>query len=434
MFGKDQLLKPFDINDNSRISFVSVICSLNLIFTLFGYQLVLAALTPIIPIEVMENSNITWYVRAYIFALVPLAALFGRAQNGRLDLPMKMFIFFCILYLIRLFLDTAVIPVSSHDYITAWRLFDSTPSYIFLQAWMLTIVSILCPLISIYLSWEKINFERSLEFLIISLSFSCAMSLYSLVQEGGVLIGVDATDRIEANSRLGSIVFGHMGTSLALLSVFKYFSSSRFSIWKAISILSTLIGLLVALRSGSRGPVVAFIFVMVFWIASILKSMPLFITISSILSVIIFLARDKLVEWVAVISPILAQRMELTTKYGEGRDFHLDFYIETFGKGVGTQIDFLGYSHNVFIDGIMMFGIFFWIIPAILLPALFRSYKMLSEKSNVGWVALLYLQAFLGVQFSGMIGGNGALQGSLFLIFLFFMKFRSEANRKLMQS
>ncbi len=412
-------------------TFVRIICTLNLVFILLGYPLMTGSMALFMPEALLDSSAITWPLRGLFLAVSILAFLFGNSRNAKLDSSMWLFIIFSILYLLRAFVDLSLRDPGSFSPQFAWKFSEYDPNFYF-KAWSFIIPLTLFPLISLYRSWEQIDYERALDCILVLGTFACFSSLKSVVNLGGDIIGDSADARVSLQV-LNTISLGHMGVSVALLAIFRFIHSPRFSLWRIVCLFIIPLALIVMFRAGSRGPLVAFVVVLFAYLSTLFGRnffiAGIFILILGVLA-LIFMG-EVIISIIAKISPVLALRMESTLLYGEGsgREYlYISYLKEALNHPIfGFQLDWLGYSHNAFIDGFMMFGLILgWVVPVLLLSAFFRSLRLLSGKFPISWISLIYMQAFLAAQLSGTVGGNSMLQGSLFLVFLIFMKFKTE--------
>ena len=414
----------------NRLTFVSFMCTINFVFTLLGYVLCTGIMSAFIPPTLMESTQITIPIRVFLLSISLIALIVGRTKNAKFDTITIIYLIFWILYIIRIFVDLHLRSPSSFNPFFAYQL--GIPGFT-LRSWSYVLAINLFPLFSIYRSWEQIDFERAIDFILIFGTLAIISSMRTISSEGYSLYGEDATQRVEATALLGTIELGHMCASIFLLSIFRFFYSPITSIWKPISAVITIMSFVILLRSGSRGPFISILFVFVFWVASIGRNLFLIGTLSVILLGLVYALREKILDLVGLVSPVLADRLAITVKYGEGsgREYgYIAFLKESLNNWLtGFQCDMLGYAHNVFIDGFMMFGwIVGWIVPVVLLYALLRSYKLLTIRSKISWVALLYMQSFMHLQFSSCLGYNSVIHMTLFLIFLLYMKYDNKSH------
>ncbi len=402
-----------------RITFTSFICTLNFVFTILGYPIIVGLMSMFISISFeAENSRlITIPIRIIFLCFTILAFFLGKTRNGKLDLPFILFIIFTFLYLIRAFSDLCFFKPSEFTY-----------KIDLFQNWMYIVPITLFPLISIYKSWEEIDYTRALDIILIFGTLACISSLINVSSSGQALYGSDAVNRIASSQILNTILLGHIGTSLALCAMFRFINSSKFSIWKILCTLFFFIGIFVMIRSGSRGPLVAFMLIFTIYLSILSRNFMLIIGSLVITNTLVFLLREQIINIIEKISPVLAIRFRNTIEYGEGsgREYmFVDYFKESLEHPIfGFQLDLLGYSHNVFIDAFMMFGfIAGWIVPIILFIGVFRAIYLLIKKIPVAWIAILYLQFFIAANLSGCLGGNSGLQACLVLIFLIFAKY-----------
>ncbi len=413
---------------SGKISFARVICTLNFVIAITGYPLFMSLLSGVIPQHLTDSSTFTWPLRI-LFTIISILAFFlGNTNNAKFDFALILFIIFWALYLTRATSDLVLTPASSFDTNFAWKLAEYNPN-VYLQSWGYILGFTLLPLLSVYRSWENIDYEQALNFILFVGTIAILLSIYTTSLTGQVMLGADATERIGGNEMVNTISFGNLGTSIAFLAAFKFLHTKYFSLWKIVAIFSFTLGSYVMLRAGSRGPLVAYIFVFLFWFSSYGRNI-IFISILSLIGFfVLYFFSNQLLELISNVSPVLAARMEQTLLYGEGsgREFIFLSYIkESLNHSLtGFQLDILGYSHNAIIDSFMMFGwVVGWIVPIILLIGLYRTYEILKYRLPISWVAIFFIQYFIAIQMSGTFGANSFVQTPLLFIFLFWMKYR----------
>jgi O-antigen ligase len=108
------------------------------------------------------------------------------------------------------------------------------------------------------ISFNKLNILLCVAFLITAL-FSLENNIHSFST------GLIGLSRVKASGSLDSIGFGHLGLSLSILSIC-LLRSQRNNICKVLFFLVSIFGLFILFYGGSRGPVVAFITLLLIYI------------------------------------------------------------------------------------------------------------------------------------------------------------------------
>lgn len=416
---KSQLLTT-DFEQNKRWTFKSFVFTVNLILILFGYPIYISILSAIIPIDSVENSWIFTVPIKIVCLMISVWTIFlGSTKNKKWSVFLWAFAFFYILYSFRFFIDIFFYRPSSN---IAFKFINMSINKFIQQAFGYYVWTFTC-IISIYRTWKQIDYKKTLNLILIFGNIAILVAIYGMSKNYIAFVGIDAEERYNATSMLNTISLGHFAVSIVILSIYKFFKTPSV-FFKIINISFSVLALLLALRSGSRGPIVAFIFVVIFWIASYYKNIVLSFGIFSLLSLIIFATRWTLLGFIQKISPVLYYRLEATLEWGESSDrvYLLKMFFDEIIKNpiLGVQCDVFGYAHNIIVDSFMMFGVIGgWILPVIFITCIYTSYKILMNKNLFHWICLLFLQYFIAGMFSGCWGGNAPLQCLLILILLY---------------
>lgn len=219
--------------------------------------------------------------------------------------------------------------------------------------------------------------------------------------------------RLSLNA-LNPISAGHVGGTLVLLSTWGLLSPGRPHWGQArwyLYLGGLAIGLYLLVTAASRGPIVALLATLLFYLVA-----------SNIRRALRY---APIVLGVLAVSYLLASQLE---SYGE---YRLLSRIINIGSGddmaiIGRQESFYGafqqflgspligdaleekttnfYPHNILLEALMATGLVGGLpFLALIYRALGRAHQLVSRNAPTGWIALLFFQYFIGAQFSGAI-------------------------------
>lgn len=264
--------------------------------------------------------------------------------------------------------------------------------------------------------------EKSLRFFWVSLTVALILSYFLSIES----FDLDTTNgRYDANTTINSIMYGQAGCALALISILGALESKKRFV-KILFIITILVGLVSIGKAGSRSPVIVLGIVSIFYFIArggIYKSV---LIIASILSVIIIFI-NQIIAFLESIGSTLVVRLTsmIMDKETSGRDaiytnawnlikespFFGSFYLIRSGPGIG------GYPHNFLLEVFMATGLFGGIpFMILLIISIYRSYKIIKNRHQASWIAVLYLQIIAYGMFS-----TGLYTSQDFWVLLFFV-------------
>ena len=274
---------------------------------------------------------------------------------------------------------------------------------------------------------DSFSSDTSYLYFISTLSIGLILAFFLAVPSPAPLIG-----RFDANSTVNTIIYGKTGCALAIIAIYGY-RNYNFRFSKLIFLFLTLLGILSIMRSGSRSPVVILLAVTAFYFItnfSFIKG----IFIIGISSITLWLSLGILVELSELIGSDIVTRLIASIEDGDSRYKNVisiikdspilgSFYLIPSGIGKGA------YPHNHFLEVFMTTGLLGG-LPYVLMViiSLRKSFILLSQKRSSGWIALLFLQAFLYGMFSGNLYSAEDFWGLCFLVLSVDMKGKNNYN------
>lgn len=242
-------------------------------------------------------------------------------------------------------------------------------------------------------------------------SFSILMNIQKIFSGDIIYQG-----RFKANEYLDMILFGHMGVSLILLSI--YFMWIDANVYhKYLYVLSILLGIIVMMMANSRGPIVTCFFILLLLIY--LKRMYL-ILLGIVVAFAIFYFNISEIDYFfrENLNSNFVSRIASIIQFGDlaiydddtasdrniaihGLKMFLDSPILGESFLINTGIDRGSYAHNLFVSAFMSVGIFGGLLFVYInIYTLYCSIYILKKDANKSFLSLLFLQYFMLLMFS----------------------------------
>ena len=268
-----------------------------------------------------------------------------------------------------------------------------------------------------FLFLPKLKLDRS--------SFTWPFFIFSLMVLASLFVSFNniisgdivltSEDRVQADERLGSIQYGHLGLSATIMGIIMYMKRQESKLFLIISPLLLAVGIFSIIMSGTRSAMVGLIVIFVLMVITRLK-------INTIIIVAVVLA--ILSNFTAAISDFTenlgassaARMLRFFTEGGDQSSGRLDIWKKAIDEisdspflGVSCFIDYnkykYDYLHNSFIEVAYSLGIIgliaFFVIN---LFALVTCYKIFKAR-NIDYMcfSMLYLQYLIYTLFSESI-------------------------------
>lgn len=400
------------MKDKNKLNYF--LTNLNVVNIIIGYTFSVSLIIPLLGNNEGVSRLVTVPYRGVSLLIALLVVFFNIKSNIKKPLALKLFFFFWLWVLVRIYYDIEVrtdyFVLSEHK----------------VKIWLIAIAGCLLPMISLYKSIKFIDFNYCFKLLyigcIIILIPSIFFSLSSSIE------GARAT----GNLALDPISFAAIGVTTSLLCIYKIVVNENKSFLKVfVNTIFAILGLYIALRSGSRGPVLGFVIVILFWFSYKRKKGIIFF------SIFIFAAyalRFFFITILGYFSPLIAFRIRLAIS---GDDLSMsarqDSYIWFLDKIaesplLGSQFarlgygDYPGYAHSIFLDLLLGFGVIgLLVFMFVILKAIKSLTKHIILKDNY-WVGLIMLQYFLLAVSSGAFYTNPILNCLIVLTLLVSVK------------
>jgi O-antigen ligase len=380
---------------------MTTVQSMLVVLAIIGFPCV-AAIASVLE---LQSTPISILMRATTLTIALLIiARVSTSNNVRgQSLNLVLLLAFWCAYLARVFIDTVVLQT-----------YLSRPD---IDYWLWSIGACLIPTIAAMHLRNESAYEASsslLFYLTLGVSIVIVVDGSSLYDKG--LDELVDIGRLSLTS-LNPIAAGHVGVTLLLLSIwgliFPGKPNPRQLRWY-LYLAGLALGLYLLVTAASRGPIVALLLTLLFYLVTTNARRTIKYT--------------PVVLGVLIISYLIASKLESLGEY------RLLSRIMIIGTGddmavVGRQESFYGafqqfrespligdsleekttsfYPHNILLEALMATGLVGSIpFMALIYRALASALHLVRTNSRTGWVALLFIQYFVGAQFSGSIYSN----------------------------
>lgn len=372
-----------------RNKFISFLANANIILSFAGYQFITSLFSDSMTIS---SQIVTIPFRALCLAITILLIFIPYKSDWHTTKAIRWFFVYWLFLIIRFVSDIQDLP----NYVEQSRIN---------QYWLYMICMTLLPMVSTIKSVKYINADVCLKWIYI---LSCLAGVITFFYNTSLQTATNV--RLEGNVAMGSISLGHLGLTIIILGLYYLLYKKPKITYRLVIILFIVLGFVLLLRAGSRGPILALAIVCGGWLLlrskNILKNLLPCIVIAGG----VFICADSIEEVVGEISPVLKTRFFERKNQLDDREPLYDQAIESFGNSpvIGGQFAIyrnftMTYPHNLFLESLMQTGILgFSIFMGILLVVLQRI-RLLLSRDNQGWIAILWLQQFSFLLVSGSV-------------------------------
>lgn len=384
--------------------------TLNVLLAIAGYQFFTTLLFPLMP-GIEASRIVTVPYRAFALGVTLITILLNIRSRIKLDRVVKLLLVFWAFLLLRFFYDIGI------------RYDIYVRSDIINRVLMSMIPLTLIPMYSVMKSYKNINFDKLLKWTYILFSITVFIAFFTneAFQE-------TTSDRLGANMALNTISTGHLGLSTLVLS-FIMFRRTKKGWRKSLIGLIGAFSLLIMLRAGSRGPLLAAIGILAVWLYSGTKYKIVNLVILSIVTAVGFLLSDYIMLFISNISPALYGRFMYKVEVGQFDDraplfkYAIDSFLDSplLGKnfGIYSSYGYLSYTHNIVLEAFMQVGIFGGIILIyILAKSILKASSLIIMKSPYMWLGIILFQEIMKNMVSGSFYYNSLLSILIVLLFM----------------
>jgi len=396
------------------IHFKKALSTINALNMLIGYPLVVSIFIPLTGNAVGSSQIVTYPYRALSLMLALLIIFINLPIRVKLNNAIRLFMVFWIFVIVRMYYDLAI---RSDVYI---------PEYYIYNNWLIVFGIIIIPLISILVSYRKIDFKLLLKYFFWTGIIILVISVFTITNESNL------NQRASLNIALDSISFGNTALLFSIVAVYLLSIERReATIWKkTLYLIIFLTGIYIALLSGSRGPIISFIVVILLWYSLSKKKLIWSGIIFSTLTLLIILLDNYLIEIIGVFSPLTAFRINQAISGGDlsvinRQDSYAWFISRIFEDPIfGSQYARLitgsqpGYAHNIILDILLGFGVVGLSVFTFIIYKGINFLKFGIIHKYPFWLGLIMLQFLLLSMTSGAYYSNPQLNAAILLSLL----------------
>ena len=373
-----------------------IFATVNFILAICGYQFVTTLFLPMSDDVEVATRMVTVPFRI-VSLFVTITTIILHLRNvQQLPISLKLFLVYWGVMICRIFYDLNINPDIA--------VIGSYKTFVYI--WTLVCLSYA---ISTLLSFNSINFSVAFKTCYIVLLVTLLMTMLG----NEMMFEEDVEGRLDGNVALNTISFGHTGVTLAILAMWSLFRSKGL-LSKIFHLVVFAIGFFIMLRAGSRGPFVAMLGVIIFYMLSKMRNKMIAIMSFIAISLFLYINYEFILDMIGQISPVMEQRLgnSIYSNDSSGRDNLMDYAFygvaenPLFGKSfaIPMRTGEMYYPHNYFVEALMSCGIIIGGMFILLnLYAILTSSKIIEYKLAYGWVALLFVQKFFHGMFSGAI-------------------------------
>lgn len=325
--------------------------------------------------------------------LVQIATGQHRGYVGKLTVPLAIFWTLYLLSMLRdVFLDPVRLSLPGQEYF--YYGFGTS----------------LLPMLAFFVLQSKHATLRSLKFTLVLMTVGCILGVGNNIDRLG-----QTAFRFDANPSLNTISFGHLGASVAGLSLMLVLQGQRSVFPRWILIVLGTSGLLTVALAGSRGPVIALAVMLgVTFLACVRRGRGLQVVLFvSVLALTI----PRILEEPTRLTNTLVTRL---SAIGEDNSSNVrtklwqdawDQFIDNPLGGGGLEVRHaLTYPHNVVLESLMatgfVGGLSFLVMIAM---GLIYARRLIVTESPFGWLGLLLIQRVVAGMFSGALYASSDL-------------------------
>jgi O-antigen ligase len=276
---------------------------------------------------------------------------------------------------------------------------------------------------SVVLSYSLIDWKMAFNWTYFLIAVTLGISLFS---NESLWITTVEVQRPDANVALNTISFGHLGATGTILSLYCFGKMKLGVLNKIVVIVVMALSIYCMLRAASRGPVIAFAIVSLFWMICRFRRLSLGLTIITCTMALIIVFLDPIISVLGEISPILEMRLrdnnDSTTRfpiYSAAINAFLDNPI------TGKQfVVFFGgttyaYPHNIVLEAFMALGLLGGVILVYILVSAFKvCYLTVHSSREDYWISLILIQQTAALFFSGTFYEDQVLSALLAYVFM----------------
>ncbi len=367
-----------------------LLSTLNLVLAVIGYQFATSLLIPVYGGDIEGATRmVTVPYRLLTIALATAVIIQNIAQYGasiKMNRTTWLLTGFWAMLLLRLFYD---LEVRSDFFLLPGESF---------RVWLYALLLCLYSGLSVAYSYREIDLRLAFRLTALALTVSLVLSLVN----NPLLLAAseDIARRMDGNAALTTIAFGQLGITAIIIGAFMMRSEQNILVRYVLSAFLLIIGMLISLRSGSRGPLLCLIAIIVFATIAHTKKLSNGILLSLFFACLVFLFYNGILALISRIAPVLVERLLYSTS-NEERAILLREAWEGFLSHpvLGDRFAIIHsdgkfiYSHNMLLDALMGTGLIGGAVFLVMyVSATIDSYKLVKLRPESTWIVLVLIQ------------------------------------------
>lgn len=367
-----------------------LLSTLNLVLAIIGYQFATSLLIPVYGGDIEGATRmVTVPYRLLTIALATAVIIQNIAQHGasfRMNRTTWLLTVFWAMLLLRLFYD---LEIRSDFFLLPGESF---------RVWLYALLLCLYSGLSVAYSYREIDLRLAFRLTAFALTVSLVLSLVN----NPLLLAAseDIASRMDGNAALTTIAFGQLGITAIIIGAFLMRSEQNILLRYVLSVFLFIIGLLISLRSGSRGPLLCLIAIIVFTTITRTRKLSNGIMLSLVFAVLVFLFYNGILALIARIAPVLVERLLYSTSNEERAILIREAWEGFLSHPVlGDRFAIIHsdgkfiYSHNMLLDALMGTGLIGGaVFLVIYVSATIDSYKLVKLRPEYIWIVLILVQ------------------------------------------
>ena len=282
----------------------------NFVLFFVGFDLFTSVCSIFIPDIAEVSQSVTIPYRAFSLGVALIVIFFTFRKKIDYNLGVSLLFIYLALLTIRFFYD---FEIRTDVFVESEK--KTQLLLLFVQMVIMTI--------AISKSYRNIDLSKSFKWIYFCYSIIIIVN-YFTVQEFSFYSN-DVDQQVSSGVR-NTIDTGYNAATYLLFSIF-FFRSSDFSkLLKILSLPVLFCAIIILLRAGSRGPLLALIFAIIFIIVLPKQNYLIILSICTIIIIGLFFFFNDILELISKISPVMTNRIQYTI--AEGDNMRIGFFIE----------------------------------------------------------------------------------------------------------
>ena len=364
--------------------------TLNLVFVIIGYQFATSLLIPVYGGDIEGATRVvTIPYRLFTIALATAIIIQSISQYGaniRQTRTTWLLSAFWAMLLLRLFYD---LEVRTDFFLLPGETF---------RVWLYALLLCLYSGLSVAYSYRDVDLKLAFRLTALALSVSLTLSLIN----NPLLLAAseDIAMRMDGNAALTTIAVGQLGITAIIIGACMIATERNLLVRSVLPAFLIVIGTLISLRSGSRGPLLCLIAIIVFTTITRARKLSNGILLSLLFTGLVVVFYQGILALIAHIAPVLVERL-LYSASNEERALLLQEAWEAFLNSPVTGDRFaiihadgkFIYSHNMLLDALMGTGIIGGLVfAAMYVSSITDSYRIAKHDLSYLWIVLILIQ------------------------------------------